>query len=132
MYDSGKIIGGVIVFVCVVTFPIWYAVANGKAGYVPQPQIDTQAQQCIEPTQYMRDNHMQLLVQWRETVVRTGERTYVATDNRVYDMSLTGTCLQCHPNKAQFCDQCHNYTGVSPNCWDCHNLPESGQTNGNQ
>ena len=35
-------------------------------------------------------------------------------------MSLTNTCLGCHSNKAQFCDQCHNYLEVTPYCWDCH------------
>jgi hypothetical protein len=39
-------------------------------------------------------------------------------------MSLTNTCLDCHPNKDTFCDRCHNYMAVSPYCWDCHIVPE--------
>jgi hypothetical protein len=35
-------------------------------------------------------------------------------------MSLSNTCLDCHSNKAEFCDRCHNYASVSPYCWDCH------------
>jgi hypothetical protein len=38
-----------------------------------------------------------------------------ASDNKTYDISLTGTCLKCHPNKVEFCDRCHNYNAVAPN-----------------
>jgi hypothetical protein len=39
-------------------------------------------------------------------------------------MSLQNTCMQCHPNKAEFCDRCHNYASVKPYCWDCHVEPK--------
>ena len=32
----------------------------------------TQAEQCIEPIQYMRDEHMTLLADWKESVVHQG------------------------------------------------------------
>lgn len=127
MHDAGKIIPGLVIFVCLITFPIWYSVAHGKATYVPQPQIPTEEKQCLEPRQYMRDKHMQLLNEWRQSVVRDGNRTYVASDGKEHPMSLTGICLKCHSNKAEFCDQCHDYAGVKPGCWDCHNLPEGKQ-----
>ena len=124
MYNADKIIPGLIVFFCLISFPIWYSMASGKAAYIPEPEIVTEEKQCIEATQYMRDKHMDLLNDWRESVVREGTMTYVASDGKEYNMSLTGTCMDCHPNKAEFCDECHNYLGVKPNCWDCHNLPE--------
>ena len=124
MYDAGKIITGLFIFFCLISFPIWYSVASGKADYVPEPEIITEEKQCVEPTQYMRENHMDLLVEWRESVVRGDARTYVASDGREYDISLTGTCLKCHSNKAEFCDQCHDYVGAEPQCWNCHNIPE--------
>ncbi len=124
MYDASKIIPGIILFFCLITFPLWYSVASGKADYVPEPEIITEEEQCVEPTQYMRSSHTDLLNEWRESVVRGGTRTYVASDGREYDMSLTGTCTSCHSNKAQFCDQCHSYVGVTPGCWNCHNPPE--------
>ena len=124
MYDAGKIITGLFIFFCLISFPIWYSVASGKADYVPEPEIITEEKQCVEPTQYMRENHMDLLVEWRESVVREGTRTYIASDGQKYDMSLTRTCVSCHSNKAQFCDQCHDYAGVKPGCWNCHNPPE--------
>ncbi|OGO01129.1 MAG: hypothetical protein A2Y59_02120 [Chloroflexi bacterium RBG_13_52_14] len=119
MYDAGKIIAGVIIFLILVTFPIWYIAATGQASYVPQLQTPTGGNECIESTEYMIDNHMILLDEWRTMVVREGTDTYIASDGKGYDISLTGTCLSCH-NKAEFCDQCHNYGGVSPNCWSCH------------
>ena len=37
-----------------------------------------------------------------------------------FEMSLSNTCIECHDNKAEFCDRCHNYASVRPYCWDCH------------
>ncbi len=124
MYDANKIIPGLIIFLGLISFPIWYSAASGKITYTPEPEIVTEEKQCVETTQYMRARHMDLLIEWRESVVREGTRTYIASDNQEYNMSLTGTCMDCHENKAEFCDQCHDYVGGKPNCWDCHNLPE--------
>jgi hypothetical protein len=63
---------------------------------------------------------MQLLINWREQVVRNDFRTYTAFNGKTYKMSLTGTCMGCHTDKARFCDRCHNYAGVTVVCWDCH------------
>jgi hypothetical protein len=35
--------------------------------------------------------------------------------------------MECHSNKTKFCDQCHNYMGVAPYCWDCHIAPKENQ-----
>jgi hypothetical protein len=72
----------------------------------------------------MRKNHMSLLLTWRQLAVREGDREYVASDGKHYDMRLTGTCLRCHSNKAEFCDRCHDYVPVKPRCWNCHVIPE--------
>jgi len=127
MYDADKIITGLIIFLGLVTFPIWYGITSAKAAQVPDPKIITEEEQCVEETQYMKDQHMSLLNDWRDSVVREGNRTYIASDGKEYNISLTGTCLSCHSNKAEFCDQCHNYVEVKPNCWDCHNQPEGEQ-----
>jgi hypothetical protein len=53
----------------------------------------------------------------------------VAPSQRKFEMSLQNTCMECHTSKAKFCDACHDYTNVSPFCWDCHVAPEeTGQT----
>ena len=75
----------------------------------------------------MRQKHMELLITWRDEVVRRNVRTFKAFDGRVYDMSLTNTCMKCHDNKKEFCDRCHDYAGVTPYCWDCHIDPALAQ-----
>ncbi len=75
---------------------------------------------CVRSTEYMKAEHMQLLDVWRDSVVRRGNRMYVSPSGKEYNMSLSNTCLDCHSNKAEFCDKCHNYASVRPYCWDCH------------
>ena len=127
MYDADKIIIGLVIFLCLITLPIWYAVASGEASSVPEPVIVTGEGECVESAQYMKENHMQLLNSWKDSVVRDGDRIYIASDGEKYDISLSNTCLGCHSNKAEFCDECHDYVAVTPFCWDCHNIPEEGK-----
>jgi hypothetical protein len=124
MHNSVKIITGLILFFLVISFPIWYNAASGKAAQRPELKIITPEKQCVAPKDYMRASHMELLNQWRDEVVRSGNRVFVSEDGRHYEMSLSRTCMSCHSNKADFCDQCHNYMGVTPYCWDCHIEPE--------
>ncbi|MBW1679546.1 MAG: sulfate reduction electron transfer complex DsrMKJOP subunit DsrJ [Deltaproteobacteria bacterium] len=124
MYDAGKIIAGLIIFILLLTFPIWYNVIKGKALIVPDPKIVTKEKQCVESTPYMKESHMQLLDSWRNKVVRENLRFYEGIGEKIYNMSLSNTCLECHSNKDKFCDQCHNYVGVTPTCWNCHVIPE--------
>ena len=124
MSSSAKVIAGLIIFLCLVTFPIWYNVVGGKASYTPELKIISEEKSCVESKEFMRIEHMQLLDDWRDSVVRKNKRTYIAHDGKEHDMSLTNTCLKCHSNKTEFCDQCHNYLEVTPTCWNCHNIPE--------
>jgi len=82
------------------------------------------AKTCVEPKSYMKAEHMQLLNVWRDTVVRSAKRIYVNSKGEKYEMSLSNTCLDCHTEKAEFCDKCHNYASVTPYCWDCHVDPK--------
>jgi len=125
MYDAGKIVLGLGVFAGLVTGPVWYAAARGK-GEPPELQRPADAKECIEPTKWIRAKHMELLDEWRDAVVRRGERVYVATDGRHHDMSLTGTCLRCHVDPEKFCIKCHDYAGVEAFCWDCHQKKKRG------
>lgn len=125
IYDADKVVPGVILFLLLLSLPLLYTLATGKADDFPDLKIVTSEKNCIESTEYMRKEHMNLIKsQWRETVVRKGIRTYRSRDGEEYVMSLSQTCLGCHPNKEQFCDQCHNYVGVKPVCWNCHIIPE--------
>ncbi len=125
LYDKGKVVAGLCIFVVLVTFPFWFNL--GKAAPVPEPQLSEKAKAakvCVEPKSYMKAEHMQLLNVWRDTVVRSAKRIYVNSRGEKYEMSLSNTCLDCHTEKAEFCDKCHNYTSVTPYCWDCHVDPK--------
>lgn len=125
--NKGGLIGigiGLAIFIMLATFPFWYA--GGKSEPAPQIDLNTPAinslpqKQCVAPTAFMKTRHMKLLDEWRNDVVRNNNRTYVTPDGRRFDKSLSKTCLECHSNKEQFCNRCHNYAGANPKCWDCH------------
>jgi hypothetical protein len=123
MYNKGTIIPGLIIFVLIVTFPIWF---NGlKAGSLPKPELPPGGEKkCVESVEYMRANHMQLLNEWRDNVLRDGNRTVVTVEGKDYRKGLQMACMQCHSNKEKFCDSCHTYAAVKPYCWDCHLSPK--------
>ena len=125
MYNRGIIITGLIIFFILLLFPVWYH--WGRATAVPDPQLADaykKAEKCIEDKDFMKTQHMKVLDRWRNEVVRDAERYYTNSEGKMYDKSLQVTCMKCHSNKSQFCDQCHNYMGVSPFCWDCHVAPK--------
>jgi hypothetical protein len=127
MYDTGRVVAGLGIFLAIVTSPVWYHMVRGAEGGAPEPQLITTDTTCVEPAPYMRALHMDLLNKWRDDVVRRGDRIHVGPDGAVHEKSLSGTCMKCHSNKAEFCDRCHDYTGVSPYCWDCHLEPTEAQ-----
>jgi hypothetical protein len=130
MYNGGKIIIGIIIFVLLVTSPFY--LAGKKATAKPDPQVNTPEilkmpeaeRKCVEPTAYMKKEHMKMLNEWRDWVVRDGLTVYTSSTGKQYAMSLQNTCMKCHSNKSKFCDECHNYTAVNPYCWDCHIAPK--------
>ncbi len=125
MRDRGVIYTGLLVFLGIITFPMWRDRAAGTTTRGPEPILPAQEKQCVAPLSYMRTSHMQLLMDWRDGLVRRNIHTYAAFNGRNFNISLTGTCLtRCHTSKADFCDRCHNYAGVSVYCWDCHVDPK--------
>ena len=78
---------------------------------------------CVEPTELMRKNHMRYLNHQRDLTVRFGLRPP--------RHSLVG-CVQCHAQKTsqgrfiavdapgQFCQSCHAFTGIKLDCFECH------------
>jgi hypothetical protein len=127
MYDTGKIVSGLVIFLALVTSPMWWHKVRGAEPEPPELVLPTQSTSCVAPTEYMRSLHMDLLNQWRDDVVRHGDREYVGSDGTVHDKSLSRTCMGCHNNKGEFCDRCHGYAGVTPYCWNCHVEPEGTQ-----
>jgi hypothetical protein len=139
MYDTGKVIVGILVFLGVTTFPFWYNRASGSASLYPPPKKVDPRYHCVKDAEWMRAHHMTLLNEWRDSVVREGDRDFVADDGTHYQKSLSNTCLSCHADWTGFaedkmrippaeqprsCLECHDYAGVSVYCYDCHIHPE--------
>lgn len=126
MYDAGKILAGLVIFFGLVLAPVWWNLATGAEVRAPELVLPQGQQGCVLPTVEMRASHMELLNDWRDLAVRQGDRVMTTWDGRTYARSLTGTCLGCHNDKASFCDRCHDYSAVTPYCWDCHVIPAGG------
>jgi len=132
MYKGGKIIAALIIFVAILSIPFFYN--RGKVNKGPGINLNTPAilkladKQCVEPPEWMRANHMQLLLKWRDADVRNGQTVYINSQGKSFKIGID-TCLNCHYDPAlnpsdQFCVSCHNYTSVKPTCWSCHPWPQ--------
>ncbi|MGF7184294.1 hypothetical protein GGQ84_000377 [Desulfitispora alkaliphila] len=121
---SRKIIFALVALAVIILVPFWYNMGHQNVSpeiSLNTPQIQAlEEKECIEPTDYMRANHSQLLTEWRDSVVREGNRVYQASDGQEYEMCMQTTCLYCHSNKSEFCDACHDYVGAELGCWECH------------
>ncbi|MBI5213523.1 MAG: sulfate reduction electron transfer complex DsrMKJOP subunit DsrJ [Nitrospirae bacterium] len=128
MYNGGKILIGIIVFLLFAAFPFYNNI--GKVSAKPEPKLDTPVIQqlaekkCVEPKEFMKAEHMQMLNDWRDAAIREGKRIYVNSEGKIFNISLQNTCMNCHSNKKEFCDKCHAYAAVKPYCWTCHIEPK--------
>jgi hypothetical protein len=104
------------------------AQASGVGDFVVDNSRAAALSNCVEPTEYMRRNHMEVIQHQRDTTVYGGIRST--------KHSLAG-CVQCHVGydatqapvaidaEGQFCAACHSYAAVKLNCFDCHaTIPE--------
>jgi len=125
MRERLLILLGCCVFIGLFSYPLWRAAGSTRPA---MPQLQTpRGTECVAPAEEMRRSHMKMLIQWREDVVRRGDRKYTAWNGKVYNKSLTGTCLGCH-DRQQFCERCHASVGVSTlRCWNCHNAPQTAK-----
>lgn len=85
---------------------------TGGAG--PPELAKPKGEACVQPAPWMRRNHMDHLKHQRDGTVREGGRDA--------KRSLLN-CQSCHTSREQFCDRCHQYVGVRPDCFDCHYYP---------
>lgn len=123
MYNKGTIIPGLIIFVLLITFPLWFN-AFSTASTEPKVELPPGGQkECVAPAVEMRANHMVLLNEWRDDVLREGGRAAVTAGGKEYRKGLQTACMACHTSKEKFCDSCHVYASVKPSCWDCHLTP---------
>jgi hypothetical protein len=129
MGDKGKILFGLCIFVILVTFPFWSRLAAAGDSEAGRPELvyPADAIACVEDTPYMTVNHMNLLNEWRDDLVRNSDPEYTSfTTGETYLKSLTKTCLDCHESRDDFCTRCHDYADVQPTCWECHTTPGGG------
>lgn len=123
------IIAGLAVFVIAVLSPFWFNMAT-ETEAAPKPELTgpaATAKKCVLDKYDMRANHMSLLDEWRDSVVRDADRMYTGVNGHSFNMSLStgeNSCLGCHNEKDKFCDRCHTYASVEVYCWDCHTNPK--------
>ena len=125
MNKKTKIILFIVVFCAILIIPFAVNAGNKTTSVdvsLDTPEINAMGdnKQCIEDAQWMRENHMKLLDQWRNDVVRDGSTQYVSSTGQVYEKSLDDTCLKCHSNPEEFCHKCKESANVEFYCWDCH------------
>jgi len=99
-----------------------YAGAGKEGGRTPLPAVTIESgDKCVRDTEWMRRNHMTLLMHQRDDTMYQGVR---GTDEALRN------CIDCHANPKTgsvtgsdqaFCQGCHAYAAVSLDCWDCHN-----------
>ena len=127
MYNGGKVLIGILVFLVLISSPLWYNMAMDGSDYQVELEKAVRGDNCVRDSVWMKANHMDLLNEWRDQVVRNDERFETGSDGVQYERSLSFTCLNCHENKDKFCDRCHDYLGVEPYCWECHVVPKEVQ-----
>ncbi len=127
--SKNLIITGLVIFVLAVLSPFWFNMVTTTQA-MSEPELLGKAKtekKCVLDKYDMRANHMSLLDEWRDSVVRDADRMYEAANGHKFNMSLStgeNSCLGCHEDKAKFCDSCHTYASVTPYCWECHTTPK--------
>jgi len=98
---------------------------------VPVPEIARgQGDSCVEDTDFMRRNHMTLLLHQRDDTMLKGIRS---------EQHSLKECVSCHAvegsdavavsyaSEKHFCRSCHDYAAVKIDCFECHaSRPEPG------
>ncbi len=99
------------------------AAADGGETLLPTLPAASKGEQCVEPTDVMRREHMRFLRHQRDDTVHAGIRGA--------KHSLVG-CIDCHAQRdsrgvaipvnaeGQFCASCHRFAGVRMDCFECH------------
>lgn len=123
MYDKGKVLIGLAIFLVLALSVVGYNMTAGDHKK-PEPEKPKGYTACVKSTDYMKSSHMVLLNEWRDEVIREGKREKITTaQGIVVEKSLQNGCMYCHTSKVKFCDTCHEYASVKPYCWDCHLAP---------
>ena len=96
------------------------ATAGESKSRVPKPNVVIhKGEQCVEPTEDMRRNHMKYILHQRDDTMHQGIRT---------SKHSLKNCVNCHADpqtgsvlgKNGFCESCHTYAAVTMDCFGCH------------
>jgi hypothetical protein len=113
-----------------IALPILYSATDTLFAQEPEVFLELPEGQehCVRDTEYMRFHHMDLLLEIRDQVQRDGKRTQdVGFTACVPPEGQTSCylCQDCHSNRAEFCNRCHNAVDLVPDCFGCHYYPET-------
>ena len=105
--------------------------ASQAGDLLPSIPKANKGDKCVEPTEEMREHHMEYILHQRVDTLRRGIRT------TKYSLKK---CIECHNapakdgkvarfgNKDHFCSSCHSYAAVNVDCFECHaDKPENAQ-----
>lgn len=95
------------------------AVVAGDKPFTPPRANTAKGDQCVEPTDVMRRDHMNFILHQRDKTMHKGIRT---------SKHSLKNCVECHADpktnsvlgKDGFCESCHTHTAVSMDCFTCH------------
>jgi len=115
-----------LVFAVMLAFVAAPRTADAEQSGVPLPTLSkaVKGEQCVEPANIMRREHMNFLTHQRDETLREGIR------GKKYSLQQ---CTECHATAdpeieegkvrtlQPFCTQCHEYAAVKLDCFACHN-----------
>lgn len=108
--------------------------ANAGDVPLPKPAKAFKGEECVEPVDVMRRNHMTFLMHQRDETLREGIR------GNKYSLN---DCVSCHAVTSPdvmggkvrtlkpFCGECHAYAAVSIDCFQCHTGATKADMGGN-
>jgi len=95
-----------------------------EGGRVPMPnEVEGKGEQCVEPTDIMRRDHMNFILHQRDETMYKGVRTKQHSLKECIDCHVQPTADGSYPGiktKEHFCNSCHTYAAVHIDCFQCH------------
>ncbi|MCK5166038.1 MAG: hypothetical protein KAQ66_01925 [Rhodospirillaceae bacterium] len=104
--------------------------SNLGSNLGPNPAKAFKGEQCVEPVDVMRREHMNMLKHQRDETLREGIR------GNKYGLN---ECVDCHATKSPeiaggnirtvkpFCAECHQFAAVKIDCFECHTGTATGK-----
>ncbi len=122
MRQKSKLLPALLAAAAVGLLASAYAAEPKKPTRVSLPTVNVnkdKAERCVEPTEVMRRDHMNMILHQRDETMHQGIRTV--------KHSLKN-CVDCHADPKTgrvlgqngFCESCHTYAAVTMDCFGCH------------